>query len=160
MPDSANRRTGTPRDRAVAAAALGLLAAHLGVTLAGLLAALRAPGWSGGLAGPFDGAFLVTAVALAAAVGARRGGAPATATARARRVELAGGLVVLPAAWVALLAAVAPRAVFREVPLALLPLVGNALPALAVLVVVYGFGPFVAGADARREVDLDWNERD
>lgn len=151
---------GTPRDRAVAAAASGLAAVHLGVSLSGVLAFLDVPGWSGGIAGPADGILLAGVVALAALAGAWRGGAPASATDRARRVEVAGGLIVLPGAWVALLAAFAPRTVFVDLPFVLLPLVGNLLPALAVLVVVYGFGPFAAGPDARRDVDLDWNERE
>ncbi|QZY00347.1 hypothetical protein [Halobaculum rubrum] len=151
---------GTPRDRAVAAAAWGLAAVHLGVSLAGVLAFLDAPGWSAGFAGPADGGLLAGVVALAALAGAWRGGAPASATDRARRVEVAGGLIVLPGAWVALLAAFAPRTVFVDLPFVLLPLVGNFLPALAVFVVVYGFGPFAAGPDARRDVDLDWNERE
>ena len=160
-PTSSTERTpGTPRDRAVGAAAWGLAAVHLGVSLSGVLAVLAAPGWPGGIAGPFDGGLLAGVVALASLAGAWRGGASATPTARARRVEVAGGLIVLPGAWVALLAAFAPRTVFVDLPFALLPLVGNLLPALAVLVVVYGFGPFAADPDARRDVDLDWNERD
>jgi len=151
---------GTPRDRAVAAAAWGLVAVHLCVSLSGVLAFLDAPGWSGGIAGPLDGGLLAGVVALAVLAGAWHGGAPATPTDRARRIEVAGGLIVLPGAWVALLAAFAPRTVFVDLPFVLLPLVGNLLPALAVLVVVYGFGPFAAGPDARRDVDLDWNERE
>ncbi|WP_435064527.1 hypothetical protein [Halobaculum sp. EA56] len=151
---------GTPRDRAVAAAAWGLAAVHLGVSLSGVLAFLDAPGWPAGIAGPFDGGLLAAVVALAGLAGAWRGGAAATPVARARRVEVAGGLIVLPGAWVALLAAFAPRTVFVHLPFTLLPLVGNLLPALAVIAVVYGLGPFAAGPDARRDVDLDWNERE
>lgn len=129
------------------------------MSVAGIFSYLDAPGWAAGVAGPFDGGLLAAVVALAALAGAWIGGRPATTTVRARRVEVAGGLVVLPGAWVALLAAFAPRAVFVDLPFALLPLVGNLFPTLAVLVVVYGFGPFAAAPDARREVDLDWNER-
>ncbi|QZP37008.1 hypothetical protein [Halobaculum magnesiiphilum] len=156
---STDRRPGTVRDRAVAGAAYALATVHFGISLAGLAAFLDAPGWTGGFAGPADGALIAAAVALAGAVGAWRGGLPATTTERARRIELAGGLVVLPGAWVALLIAFVPRNVLAGVPFDLLPLAANALPALAVLVVVYGFGPFAAGEDARRDVDLDWNER-
>ncbi|SHG44314.1 hypothetical protein [Halobaculum gomorrense] len=157
---STEQTPGTPRDRAVTAAAWGLAAAHLGVSLSGVLAFVDAPGWLGGIAGPFDGALLAAVVALAVLAGAWRGGGPADATTRARRVEVAGGLIVLPGAWVALLAAFAPRTVFVDLPFSLLPLVGNLLPTLAVFVVVYGFGPFAAAPDAGRNVDLDWNERD
>lgn len=141
------------------AAAWGLTVAHLGVTLSGLAAFLGLAGWERGLAGPFDGLALAAAVALAAVAGAWYGGTPVTRTTRARRLEVAGGLVVFPAAWVTLLAAFAPRAMFGSVPFVLLPLLGNALPTLAVYVVVYGFGPFAAGPDPREAVDLDWNER-
>lgn len=150
---------GTVRDRAVAGAAYALAAVHFGVSLGGLAAFLEAPGWTGGFSGPADGALLVAAVGLAGAVGAWRGGLPATTTERARRLELAGGLVVFPGAWVALLVAFVPRSALVGVPFDLLPLVANALPALTVIVVVYGFGPFAAGEDARRDVDLNWNER-
>ncbi|MFC7097807.1 hypothetical protein [Halobaculum marinum] len=156
---SDDRRPGTARDRAVAAAAAALVVAHLGVAAAGVAAYGDVPGWTGGIAGPADGGVLVAAVALAASVGAWLGGRPATSTERARRVELAGGLVVFPGAWVALLVAFVPRSLLVTVPFELLPLAANALPALAVLVVVYGFGPFAAGDDARRDVDLRWNER-
>ncbi|UIP00655.1 hypothetical protein Hbl1158_04660 [Halobaculum sp. CBA1158] len=156
---SRNRRPGTARDRAVGAAAWALAAVHLGVAGAGVLAFLAPPWWTGGIAGPLDGAVLVALVAVAGLVGAWRAGAPATETTRARRTEVAGGLVVFPGAWVALLAAFVPRTVFGDVPFVLLPLVGNALPALAVLAVVYGYGPFAAGPAGRRDVDLDWNER-
>lgn len=159
-PSATEPVSGTPRDRAVAAAGAGLAAAHLGVAVSGVLAYLDAPGWVGGVAGPLDGGLVAGGVALAALAGAWTGGGPVDATARARRVEVAGGLVVFPAAWVALLAAFAPRAVLVDVPFVLLPLVGNLLPALAVLFVVYGFGPFAAGPDARDDVDLDWNERE
>ncbi|MFC6787372.1 hypothetical protein ACFQFH_16310 [Halobaculum halobium] len=156
---STERRPGTVRDRAVAGAAYALAAVHLGVSFGGLAAFLDAPGWTGGFAGLVDGALLVAAVGLAGLAGAWRGGLPATPTERARRVELAGGLVVFPGAWVALLVAFVPRSVLAGVPFDLLPLAANALPALAVLVVVYGFGPFAAGEDARRDVDLNWNDR-
>ncbi|MFC7136262.1 hypothetical protein [Halobaculum litoreum] len=156
---SSDRRPGTARDRAVAGAAWALVAVHLGVSLAGVAAFLSVPGWGGGFSGPGDGAVILSVVALAAAVGAWRGGLPATATERARRLELAGGLVVFPGAWVALLVAFVPCSTLVGVPVDLLPLAANALPALAVLVVVYGFGPFAAGEDAGRDVDLNWNER-
>lgn len=152
-------RPGTVRDRAVCAAAWALAAVHLGVSLAGVAAFLAAPGWAGGVAGPADGALLAAVVVLAGAAGAWRGGRPATGTERARRVELAGGLVVVPGAWVALLIAFVPRTALLDVPMTLLPLAANAVPALAVVVVVYGFGPFAAGEDARGDVDLNWNER-
>ncbi|MFC7069793.1 hypothetical protein ACFQL9_09080 [Halobaculum lipolyticum] len=152
-------RPGTLRDRAVCGAAWALAAVHFGVSLAGVAAFLDAPGWTAGLAGPADGALLAGAVVVAVAVGAWRGGRPATTTERARRVELAGGLVVFPGAWVALLIAFVPRTAPVGVPPDLLPLAANALPALAVVVVVYGFGPFAAGEDAGGDVDLNWNER-